>query len=326
MTSFAALSFRTTLFMINAAAIIVLAVVLLISLRGRAPKPAPNQSPYFEDDVLEGPKLERVLGGALVFSAVIAASLPIYWLLEPGRQVKMVAAFNERSVKRGARLFAPAGTFLESLGCATCHGDKGVGGSAPFALPGSVPPRQVVWKAPALNTVLLRFPRDQVVSIVTYGRPGTPMPSWGLAGGGALNDQNIDDLVNYLQSIQLTSQQAMAQQAGVLDGKSLFEANCARCHTKGFSFGEPDVPGGGAFGPNLTNGDTLRQFPDIKDQITFITTGSLFQKPYGVRGIGSGRMPGFGRESDPDPKGKTTPLRLLTDDQIRAIAVYERSL
>jgi mono/diheme cytochrome c family protein len=118
----------------------------------------------------------------------------------------------------------------------------------------------------------------------------------------------------------------MAQQAGVLDGKSLFEANCARCHTKGFSFGEPDVPGGGAFGPNLTNGDTLRQFPDIKDQITFITTGSLFQKPYGVRGIGSGRMPGFGRESDPDPKGKTTPLRLLTDDQIRAIAVYERSL
>jgi len=324
-TVIAALSFRTTMFIVNGIALVALLVAFLFTLRGRTPATAPNLAPYYDDDVMEGAKLERVLGWALVFSAVLAASLPIYWLVEPNRQTSMVRQFDKESVERGSRLFAPAGTFLESLGCAGCHGDKGTGGAAAFALPGP-PPRQVAWKAPALNTVLLRFPIDQVKSIITYGRPGTPMPPWGLAGGGALNDQSIDDLANYLASIQLTSKKAMAQQANILDGKTLFDNNCARCHTKGFSYGEPDVQGGGAFGPNLTNGDTLRQFPDIKDQIDFITNGSLFQKPYGVRGIGSGRMPGFGRESLPDAHGKTTSLRLLTDEQIRAIAEYERKL
>jgi len=310
-TVVAALSFRTTLFIVNAIALVVLLIVFLGTLRGREPAAAPNLTPYYDDDVMEGVKLERVLGWALVFSAVIAASLPIYWLVEPTRQESMTKQFDEESVERGSRLFAPAGTFIESLGCATCHGDKGTGGAAPFALAGP-PPRQVVWKAPALNTVLLRFPVEQVKQIITYGRPNTPMPPWGLAGGGALNDQSIDDLANYLQSIQLTSEEALKQQAGVTDGKTLFENNCARCHTKGFSFGEPDVPGGGAFGPNLTGGDTLRQFPEIDKHIEFITLGSEFAKPYGARGVGTGRMPGFGQ--------------MLTKAQIRAIVEYERTL
>ena len=38
----------------------------------------------------------------------------------------------------------------------------------------------VNWQAPALNTVLLRFSEDEVRNILVYGRPGTPMPAWGL--------------------------------------------------------------------------------------------------------------------------------------------------
>jgi mono/diheme cytochrome c family protein len=77
------------------------------------------------------------------------------------------------------------------------------------------------------------------------------------------------------------------------------------------------VPGGGgAFGPNLTGGVELRQFPTladgIKKHIEFITTGSDFQKQYGTQGIGSGRMPGFGQ--------------MLTPEQIQQIVTYERSL
>jgi hypothetical protein len=74
--------------------------------------------------------------------------------------------------------------------------------------------------------------------------------------------------------------------------------------------------GGGAFGPNLTNGVTLRQFPPLSGgvakHVEFVTTGSDFQKPYGTQGIGSGRMPGFGQE--------------LSARQIDEIVIYERSL
>ncbi len=73
--------------------------------------------------------------------------------------------------------------------------------------------------------------------------------------------------------------------------------------------------GGGAFGPNLTGGDTLRQFPDRDTMVDFITNGSEYAKPYGVRGVGGdegGGMPGFGQ--------------VLTAEQIQAIIDYERGL
>ena len=41
----------------------------------------------------------------------------------------------------------------------------------------------MTWQAPALDVVLLRYPRAQVVEIITFGRKGTPMPAWGVASG-----------------------------------------------------------------------------------------------------------------------------------------------
>lgn len=309
-----------------------------------------------------------------------------------------------------------------SLLCADCHGSDAGGGTAPFVLASEDPtckpgdttdaclPTKVTWKAPALNTVFYRFPRPkgtpgktgpddctglqkidptnsdcytQVTDIITYGRPGTPMPPWGVASGkGVLNEQGISDLVNYLESIQLSPEKAKQQiqdnvdalkkQAGdglanatknltdaqaalakatsfkdkaalqskvdaattalqnatafetkiskADDGELLFLTNCARCHTKGWSFVAPDDPtiglpapdGSGAFGPNLAGGATTRQFPDPADQSAFITQGSKKDQGYGLRGIGSGRMPGF--------------ANLLTPQQIDDIVAYERSL
>jgi mono/diheme cytochrome c family protein len=88
--------------------------------------------------------------------------------------------------------------------------------------------------------------------------------------------------------------------------------SCARCHTKGWSYGDPQQSGGGALGPNLTNGDTVRQFPNQDDHVTFIKSGSENGKKYGQQGQGSGRMPAFGQ--------------LLTTAQVQAIVEYERSL
>jgi len=72
--------------------------------------------------------------------------------------------------------------------------------------------------------------------------------------------------------------------------------------------------GGGAYGPNLTNGDVNNQFPSTAtvDLYGWISAGVEANQPYGIRGISSGRMPHFGA--------------VLTKNQIDAIMAYEKSL
>ena len=60
------------------------------------------------------------------------------------------------------------------------------------------------WKAPALNTVLYRFSEGEVKDILTYGRPGTPMAAWGVEGGGPLSNQQLDNVIDYLWSVQIS--------------------------------------------------------------------------------------------------------------------------
>ena len=292
-----------------------------------------------------------------------------------------------------------------------------------------------------------------VTTIITYGRPGTPMQPWGVAGGGPKNDQSIQDLVAFLRTIQLKPADIKAhgdeeprrgafdepedglpavhdvpvragsgregdaedrhrrarrrahraaegarstpdatdaaahrgvqrdhrrrsrpirrkvnrdaggrraarsstaphdredrrrprtrgrkewasRRANVSDGQLLFEANCARCHTAGWStFNSavpPDQPGGldgvgrpgggggngGGIGFNLRNNDEDRRFGN--DAVGRIrspgrrssSAGSVPNKGYGNIGIGSGRMPGF--------------TNMLTPNQIGEVVSYER--
>lgn len=301
---------------------------------------APNRKRYHDDDALEGPRLERYLGWALLFLVVSAVGPIAYWLNEPSRQAGAVEEFDAKAVERGRTLFLPEDSPEHGahFGCATCHGGQGEGGVVPdFAITDYLGrTRLVTWEAPPLDTVRLRYPKpeagqpDQVREIITFGRKNTPMPAWGAEGGGPMNAQQVDDLVAYIESITISREEARerarreaieeAKALGLsgrddqlaVDGRALFNANCARCHTAGWSYGEPDVPGGGAFGPNLTNGVTVRQFPAVDDHVEFVATGSLFAEEYGVRGVGTGRMPGF--------------RDILTDAQIRAIVEYERSL
>lgn len=311
------------------------AVYLVLHLRRRESPPpgseielAPNRKPYLDDDELEGTKLDKSLKWALITLIVSAVGLPAYWLNEPSRQAGAVQGFDEEAAKRGYIMFQPADSTVPAgnvghFGCGGCHGVNGEGGAAKFALGDptnpSAAPRQVTWRAPALNTAALRYTDDQLKAVLVYGRPGTPMPAWGVLGGGPMNDQQITDLIAYLH--QLANKQKSAElQADALkkyglDGAKLFDAYCARCHTKGWSYGEPDQQGGGAFGPDLLDGAEVRQFPNVDDHVEFVTNGAQYGKPYGTRGVGgneSGGMPGFGK--------------LLTAEQIRAIVDYERSL
>jgi mono/diheme cytochrome c family protein len=351
---------RLTLIIVNLVAFGTIGIIILwrvFSLR-RNPEPRPpqNLTPFLPDEELEGRKLERVLLIALLTTAFIALTLFVYYVFEPSREASADKQFLEQSTERGAILFANDQSKdydpTRSLLCANCHGVDGKGGSTNFTIKSDDPrcdptaavtadtpsyclPVQVTWQAPPLDVELLRFSKQEVKEIITFGRPGTPMPPWGVASGkGVLNQQGIDDLVNYIQSIQVTPEQAkkrFTQQLedareknpGKSDGELLFELQCARCHTKNWSFYDPEEPvgpppgpmGGGAFGPNLTGGATLRQFTGqkgVQDHYDWVASGKPPNEVYGVRGISTGRMPHF--------------ASVLTKEQIQAIVDYERSL
>lgn len=311
---------------------------------------AANRKPYYDDEVLEGRRLERVQFIGLLFLVVSVIGLPLYWILEPARQTGAKAFSNHRAVSWGSDLFKP--TSEGGFNCAGCHGGmKAAGGVASYAItdPKTNQVTSVNWNAPALNTVLYRFSEDEVRFILVYGRPFSPMSPWGLAGGGPMNDQQIDTLIAYLHSIQIPrvgcaanekdplvcptgtlpddkkAEIAQSAQAAVDSGryKSLGEAlfnndldsgaySCARCHTQGWSYGDPGQPAQGAMGPNLTAGASNSHFPNESDQIDFISKGSELGKKYGLQGQGSGRMPAFGN--------------MLTKEQIKLIVEYVRSL
>ncbi len=289
---------------------------------------APNRKTYFDDDGLEGARLTKYLWWAFAMLTISAVGLPVYWLREPFRQEgagfdRGTQYFENKAVQRGEELFQvspgnPPTPREPHFGCEACHGVEGVGGVAPFTLSDPVDanalPKQVQWAAPALDTVMLRFRKEEVRNILVYGRPGTPMPPWGVEGGGPMNDQQIDDLLAYLEHIALdpakVKQDNLAQYG--TDGPKIFEGFCARCHTQGASYGEPGPIGGGAFGPSLTGGSTLGQFPAIDKHIDWVAKTAEYGQLYGVRGVTEGVMPHF--------------ENTLTPEQIQAVVDYERTL
>jgi mono/diheme cytochrome c family protein len=129
--------------------------------------------------------------------------------------------------------------------------------------------------------------------------------------------------VTTLQAELAAAQRNDAEARSLSEGAVLFRVNCARCHTKNWSFYDPTklsqpapaAQGTGAFGPPLNGGSVLVQFPGATgrtQQIQWVTAGVPANQPYGTRGISSGRMPHFGN--------------LLTKTQIAEIVDYERGL
>ncbi|MGB3735556.1 MAG: cytochrome c [Ilumatobacter sp.] len=316
---------------------------------------AANRKKYYDDDTLEGSRLERMQMIGLACLLVSVIGLPFYWVLEPNRQAGAQEGWDKRFASWGSELFEP--TAEGGFNCAGCHGGmNGVGGEAPFTVtdPVTGAVTAVNWKAPAINTVFYRFDESEVEFILNYGRPFSPMSPWGTIGGGPMTTQQIETLIEYLKSIQIPREGCLedelggdeyfdvqlcgsgvlpaddradienaARQAMEADGVSYGEAlfnlelgsgaySCARCHTLGWSYGDPGVTGQGAYGWNLTAGSTNSHFASEDDMVNFIKNGSEFGKQYGINGQGSGRMPGFGS--------------VLTDEQIRAVVEYVRSL
>jgi mono/diheme cytochrome c family protein len=99
------------------------------------------------------------------------------------------------------------------------------------------------------------------------------------------------------------------------DGEILFNQNCARCHTRGWSYNEPQESAGGFYGPALKAASLITQFPDPAKQAEFIKLGAGDQVAYGTAGVNhwsGGGMPYF--------------AHVLSDEDINKIVAYERGL
>jgi len=65
-----------------------------------------NLTPFLPDEDLESRRLERVQGWALLFAAVVAIALPLYWLHEPSRQKESANYFDKNAIHRGLVLYS----------------------------------------------------------------------------------------------------------------------------------------------------------------------------------------------------------------------------
>ncbi|UCG40601.1 MAG: c-type cytochrome [Acidimicrobiia bacterium] len=184
-----------------------LAYLVAGSVRGKGKEDvAVNLRPGDSNEELEGKRLDTSLVWSVAFAAFLALSIPIYFLGEVDRQAGFEDEFYETALEHGKKLSAT--TEDGGLNCMGCHGANYVGGAASYVEPRSNV--TVTWSAPRLDTIFYRYSREEVKFWLIYGRPGSPMPAWGLEGGGPLNDQEIEDILTHMESLQLPQDEALA--------------------------------------------------------------------------------------------------------------------
>ena len=152
-----------------------------------------NLTKYKSDDELETKHLDKSLSWAVLIASLLTIMIPLYYLGEDSRQESFVEEFEDVSVERGHHLY-------EEFGCGNCHGVDGGGGAASYVEKRSGV--KVTWAAPAINNVFYRYDDSEVKYWLIYGRANSPMPAWGLEGGGPMNDGQLEDLIDYLHSFQ----------------------------------------------------------------------------------------------------------------------------
>ncbi len=180
-----------------------LALLGVSAVRNRGSEEIPNNlAPGLTNAEIETKRLETGQKAAIAFSAFLAISLPLYFLGELDRQEAFVVEFSDESISRGEHI-------VEEFACFSCHGPEGVGGSSQFVEQRSGV--TVSWAAPSLNDVFYRYDEDEVNYWVTFGRGNTPMPAWGIPGGGPLNELQVIDVVNYLKTIQVPQAEVLEE-------------------------------------------------------------------------------------------------------------------
>ena len=179
---------------------------------GKTKKVPRNLQKYLPDDQLETTHLDKILSVAVVLASLLTIMIPLYYLGEPARQESFVEEFDDVSVERGHHLY-------EEFGCGNCHGVDGSGGAASYVEKRSGV--SVTWTAPAINDVFYRYDDEEVLYWLIYGRANSPMPAWGLKGGGPMNDGQLSDLIEYLHSFQIPQNEELLEIEGNINSSLL---------------------------------------------------------------------------------------------------------
>lgn len=201
----------TKAFLIGVASAAVLALVIAAVAAGRRRPRVPPEldipkgmRPGPSDPDLEKPLLERHIALGLVFVVAMSILVPVVWLQEPQNNKSDTEQKLAESVERGHLTTLP-GNEENQIGfnCVRCHGTGLKGGrnfyNGSFV---AVPNLTTVCGGAAYNHALIKS-LDDVVNTIAEGRENTDMPSWSVREKGAMDDQQIEDLINYLLAIQV---------------------------------------------------------------------------------------------------------------------------
>jgi len=172
--------------------------------RDRGPDIPPAMKPGPADAALETPLLQKLQGWAVLLVGIMAVWIPASWLFEPSRNLHQEDDLRTLAIERGYEATLPnSEENLFGVGCTRCHGPKLEGG---LLIPNGVnADGSIKYDVSANLTEVCKAHGtiksvDDIYATIEQGRPGTPMPSWSIRYQGALDDQQINDLVSYLIS------------------------------------------------------------------------------------------------------------------------------
>jgi mono/diheme cytochrome c family protein len=200
----------------NAAGIVILILGLLavvigggtLILRGRTKREGPPEIPATmqpgpSDQALETPLLQKLQGWGVILVAFFVIWIPLTWLREPSENLQQDKELKTAAIERGSHIVEPYTEENQGgYNCVRCHGAELRGGviAAGVTPSGEVnyayPPNlTTVCGGPSTGHALIKSLTD-IYTTIEEGR--NVMPSWSIKFNGPMDDQQINDVVNYL--------------------------------------------------------------------------------------------------------------------------------
>lgn len=187
--------------------VVLLLAVGALALRGRTtPKGIAiprGMRPGPSDADLETPVLTKLQGWGVLLVAFFVIWVPATWLMEPSNNLSQERALLTHSVARGKHAVQAFSEENQTgVGCVRCHGPELRGAlilNTATGTPLQTPNLTTVCGGPWAGHPMIYSMKD-VYTVLYQGRG--IMPSWSLRYAGALQDQQINDILNYVVSIQ----------------------------------------------------------------------------------------------------------------------------
>ena len=159
--------------------------------------------------MLKNENYNKQLLAGLIITLVLIVSFSYLFFGEGTRLVTANEDIEKEQLLYGRQLFVD--------NCTSCHGTRGEG---------------IV--GPALNNKLLLEEASDGVLFATIqtGRPGTTMPAWGQAYGGALTDEDIEAIVSFIRAFEPNAPEVVTDEftPSASRGATIVASTCFTCH------------------------------------------------------------------------------------------------